>query len=92
MGNKLSHPLLTPSEREFYIQVKHSLVEGKFKFRKGLLKRFVHWVFKQFPSSKSSSISSDVFWDKVGRQLNIEPLNRDLSVAEFFPLFQWIIK
>lgn len=61
MGNKLSHPSLTPSEREFYIQVKHSLVEGKFKFSTGLLKRFVHWVFKQFPSSSLSSISLDAF-------------------------------
>lgn len=56
MGYKLSCPSLTPSEHEFYIQVKDSLVVGKFKFSKGLLKRFVHWVFKQFPTSNLSII------------------------------------
>lgn len=32
------------------------------------------------------------FWDNMGRQLDVVQLNRDLSVAKFFPLFQIIIK
>lgn len=92
MGNQMSGPLLTPAEQEFYLQVKDTLVGAKFKFSRGLLKRFIYWVFNCFSDTKLNYVHLDAFWDKVGRKLNVMQLKGDLSVAKFFLLFKLIIK
>lgn len=91
-GNKLSRPSLSHPEREFYIQVKNTLVRKNFKFRRVVLNNFVHWIFINFPNVKLHSVHSDAFWDSVGTKLTVTQLGGDLSVAKFFPLFQLIIK
>lgn len=92
MGSNFSHPSLTPSERDVYFQVKNTLIVGQFKFSKGNLKHFIHWIFKFFPNTNANSVLSSSFWDSARRQLNVVQLNRDLSVVKSFPLFQIIIK
>lgn len=83
MGNNFSHPSLTPSEQDVYFQVKNTVIVGQFKFSKGNLKSFIHWIFKFFPNTNADSILSRVFWDNVGSQLNVVQLNKDLSVFSF---------
>lgn len=92
MGNQLSRPSLTPSEQEFYLQVKATFVGAKFCFSRGHLKRFIHWIFKCFPDTELRYVLLDSFWDQVGRKLNVAQFEVDFSVARFFPLFKLIIR
>ncbi|XP_033368047.1 proline-rich protein 12-like [Parus major] len=90
MGNESSVRRLTPPERDFSIQVVNTLKAGNFKFSKGDLKIFIHWVFKHFKIN-SDSAKSGIFWDNVGRKLYTVQAKGDFSVAKFFPVFQNII-
>lgn len=92
MGNQISRPSLTPLEQEFYHQVKDTLVGVKFKFSKGLLKRFVNWIFKCFLDTKSHFVHLDTLWDKMVRKLNVLQFEGDISVVKFFPLYKLIIR
>lgn len=64
MGSKLSQP-----QREAYVQVEESLKGSGFKYSKGLLKQFVHWLFFYFPQVSPSSLRSDTFWQSVGEKI-----------------------
>lgn len=48
MGSQLSHPKLSPPQWDIYLQVLGTLLMRNFKFLKGELKIFVHWVLKHF--------------------------------------------
>lgn len=73
-------------QREFYVQVRDTLIEHKLKFSKALLKKFVQWIFVEFPNTSLDEARSLPFWEKIkGRMIFLQGCG-DTSVEHFFTL------
>lgn len=82
MGARISCP-----QKEVYFQVKSILIGENFRFSKGDLKRFIHWLLKCFPSLSRHSVLTTGFWDAVGFKLFEAQGKGDLSVVKFSRCF-----
>ncbi|XP_064282348.1 uncharacterized protein LOC135303976 [Passer domesticus] len=85
MGNKLS-----PTEKEFYTQIRASLLLENISVKKRELKAFVNLLFMHFPNAGREEVLSVVFWGKVGRCIYQWQVLRDFGVAKFYPVFDAI--
>ncbi|XP_015475791.1 endogenous retrovirus group K member 113 Gag polyprotein-like [Parus major] len=82
MGAKLS-----AQQRGIYFQVVGILVWGGKTFSKGLVRRFVRWLFLHYPHVSLENICSVNFWNTVGGKLTILVNQGDKTASKLIPLF-----
>lgn len=81
MGFKLSAP-----QREIYSQVVGTLMVGGKKLSKGLVKRFIRWLFASFPQVSPKRVRDIKFWNEVGAKMSSLRASGDKAATEYYPL------